>query len=92
MGFFAKEENKKDISLFITYQRHVKTNLKGADLKELGYTAGPIYRRILDRLLYARLDNEVDSREDELTFLKRHYPPSRYRTGGRPQTRKKNDQ
>ncbi|MEN8134895.1 MAG: CBS domain-containing protein [Thermodesulfobacteriota bacterium] len=92
MGFFAKEENKKAISLFITYQRHVKTILKGADLKELGYAAGPIYHRILERLLHARLDNEVDSREDELTFLKRHYPPSRYRTGGRPQTRKKNDQ
>jgi tRNA nucleotidyltransferase (CCA-adding enzyme) len=92
MGFFAKEENKKAISLFITYQRHVKTSLKGTDLKELGYTAGPIYRRILERLLHARLDNEVDSREDELTFLRRHYPPSRYRSGGRLQTRKKNDQ
>ncbi len=89
MGFFAKEENKKTISHFITYQRHVTTILNGTDLKELGYTAGPIYHRILDRLLLARLDNEVDSREDEITFLKRHYPPSRYLTGGRPQTRKK---
>jgi tRNA nucleotidyltransferase (CCA-adding enzyme) len=84
MGFSSREETKKAISLFITYQRHVKTFLKGADLRALGYAAGPIYRRILDRLLYARLDNEVDSREDELTFLKNHYPPSRYRTGGRP--------
>lgn len=91
MGFFADEKHKKNISLFITSQRHVKTLLTGADLKELGYTAGPIYQRILERLLHARLDNEVDSREDELTFLKRHYPPGRYRTGGRPQTRKKND-
>lgn len=91
MGFFADEENKKHISLFITAQRHVKTILTGADLKELGYAAGPIYQRILTRLLHARLDNEVDSREDELTFLRRHYPPGRYRTGGRPQTRSKND-
>lgn len=87
MGFFGKEESKKAISLYITYQRHVKTSLKGLDLKELGYAEGPIYRRILDRLLYARLDNEVDSREDELTFLKRHYPPSRYRSNGHPQAR-----
>jgi tRNA nucleotidyltransferase (CCA-adding enzyme) len=87
MGSSNKEETKKAISHYITYQRHVKTNLKGSDLKVLGYPEGPIYRRILDRLLHARLDNEVDSREEELTLLKKHYPPSRYRTGGRPPTR-----
>ena len=86
MGFFNREETKKVISVYITYQRHLKTSLKGSDLKELGYAEGPIYRRILDRLLYARLDNEVDSREDEITFLKKHYPPGRYRDGGRPRT------
>jgi tRNA nucleotidyltransferase (CCA-adding enzyme) len=84
MGFSSAEETKKAISLFITYQRHVKTFLNGSDLQTLGYASGPIFRRILERLLHARLDNEVDSREDELTFLKKHYPPSRYRRGGRP--------
>jgi len=84
MGYVNKEETRKSLSLHITYQRHVKPNLTGADLKKLGYTSGPIYGRILERLLYARLDNEVDSREDELTFLKRHYPPGRYKNGGRP--------
>ena len=83
MGFSSQEETKRAISLYITYQCQVKTSLNGTDLKELGYTEGPIYRRILDRLLYARLDNEVDSREDEITFLRKHYPPGRYRTGGR---------
>lgn len=90
MGFSSKEETKKAISHYITYQRQVKTSLKGADLKELGYAAGPIYRRILDRLLYARLDNEVDSREAELAFLKKHYPPGRYRSSsGRRQQKEK---
>ena len=84
MGFFRREEAKKTISAYITYQRHLKTILKGSDLKKLGYTEGPIYRKMLDRLLCARLDNEVDSREDEITFLKKHYPPGRYRDGGRP--------
>jgi tRNA nucleotidyltransferase (CCA-adding enzyme) len=84
MGYVKKEEIKKALSLYITYQRHVKPGLTGGDLKKLGYTEGPIYGRILERLLYARLDDEVDSREEELTFLKSHYPPGRYRTGGRP--------
>lgn len=84
MGVSRQEEAKKVVSNYITYTRHARTILKGADLKKLGYREGPIYRRILDRLLYARLDKEVDSREDELNFLKKHYPPSRYRDGGRP--------
>ncbi|MFO7605580.1 MAG: prohead protease, partial [Desulfurivibrionaceae bacterium] len=88
MGYSKKEETRKAISHFITYQRHVKTEITGADLKKLGYTEGPIYGRILERLLYARLDNEVDSREEELTFLRRHYPPGRYKTGGHSQARK----
>ncbi|MDT8334397.1 MAG: CBS domain-containing protein [Desulfurivibrionaceae bacterium] len=89
MGYAKKDETRKALSNFITYQRHVKTSVTGSDLKELGYAEGPIYGRILERLLYARLDNEVDSREAELTFLKRHYPPGRYRTGARLQARKK---
>ncbi|MFN2365751.1 MAG: CBS domain-containing protein, partial [Desulfurivibrionaceae bacterium] len=88
MGYTKKEETRKAISHFITYQRHVKTEITGADLKELGYTEGPIYGRILERILYARLDNEVDSREEELTFLRGHYPPGRYKTEGRSQARK----
>ncbi|MEN8142028.1 MAG: CBS domain-containing protein [Thermodesulfobacteriota bacterium] len=83
MGFSPKEEAKKAVSNYITYTRHVRTILKGSDLKELGYCEGPIYKKILDRLLYARLDNEVDSREDELIFLKKHYPPGRYRNQDR---------
>ena len=86
MGFFRRKEAKKAISNYITYQRHLTPSLKGSDLKELGYAEGPVYRRLLDRLLCARLDNEVDSREDELTFLKKHYPPGRYRDGGRPRS------
>jgi tRNA nucleotidyltransferase (CCA-adding enzyme) len=87
MGYAKKEENRKALSLFITYQRHVKTILTGADLKKLGYPTGPLYGRILTKLLHARLDKEVDSREDELTFLSKHYPPGRYHTGGHPSSK-----
>jgi len=39
--------------------RHVRPALTGDDLRALGLPPGPIYTRILDRLLAARLDGEV---------------------------------
>ena len=85
MGLIRQPEGKKAISHYIAYQRQVKTLLKGRDLQKLGYAEGPDYRRILDRLLQARLDNEVDSREDEITFVTTHFPPDnpRMETGPR---------
>jgi tRNA nucleotidyltransferase (CCA-adding enzyme) len=89
MGQIRRPAGKKAISNYITYLRHVKTHLKGGDLKQMGYAAGPIYKRILDRLLQARLDREVDSREDEINFLLKRYPVERYHQGGRPRRRTK---
>jgi tRNA nucleotidyltransferase (CCA-adding enzyme) len=83
MGLVRRPEGKKAISHYIAYLRHLKTHLKGSDLKSLGYAAGPIYRRILERLLQARLDNEVESREEEIDFVKSRYPAERYQQGDR---------
>jgi tRNA nucleotidyltransferase (CCA-adding enzyme) len=47
--------------------------LKGNDLKALGIRPGPIYRDILTSLLYARLDGLVESRDDELRFVRRRF-------------------
>jgi len=80
MGLVRQPEGKKAISHYLTYQRQVKTLLRGRDLQKLGYSEGPDYRRILARLLQARLDSEVDSREDEITFVTTHFPL------GKPQT------
>ncbi len=79
MGFIKDQEAKKAISMHVTYLRQVKSLLNGNDLKEMGYPPGPVYRRILDRLLVERLDNNLSSREDEIAFLQRHYPVAKYR-------------
>jgi len=39
--------------------RHVRTALTGDDLRALGLPPGPVYTRILDALLAARLDGEI---------------------------------
>jgi tRNA nucleotidyltransferase (CCA-adding enzyme) len=50
--------------------RAVKTAVTGDDLREMGIKPGPVYGRILDQLLAARLDGEISSEAQEQTFLK----------------------
>jgi tRNA nucleotidyltransferase (CCA-adding enzyme) len=68
----AKSESvKRQISAYLTAYRHVKPSLTGEDLKKLGLKPGPLYRKILDRLLDARLNGEVKSETDERDLAKK---------------------
>ncbi|MBW2016772.1 MAG: CBS domain-containing protein [Deltaproteobacteria bacterium] len=75
----AKSKNRgvrRLISKYFTHLKGTETILRGKDLKELGYPPGPLYRRILDSLLEARLNETLKSREDEILFVKDHFPIS----------------
>ena len=39
----------------------------------MGFTPGPLFKEILDRLLGARLNDTVKTKEDELAFVKKHF-------------------
>jgi len=69
-----KKTAKKAVSHFVTHLRHYKTHIQGEDLKKMGYKSGPIYKTILNHLLEGKLDGEVESRADEIKFIKRNYP------------------
>jgi tRNA nucleotidyltransferase (CCA-adding enzyme) len=47
--------------------------LSGKYLKETGFKPGPIYREILDRLLDARLNGEVETLLDEVEFVRKNW-------------------
>lgn len=64
------EQTKKNISLYLTQYRDVKTYFTGDDLKRLGISPGPVYKRLLTALLQARMDGEIYTREDEEIFVK----------------------
>ena len=51
--------------------KHVRTEVTGDDLKAMGLKPGPLYKKILRRLLYARLDGEVSSKAEELELVSR---------------------
>jgi tRNA nucleotidyltransferase (CCA-adding enzyme) len=73
MARMEQPEVRKAIGDFLTTRRQVRPILRGNDLQALGIRPGPIYRDILNSLLYARLDGHVQSRDDELRFIRRRF-------------------
>ena len=81
MAKAAREWAKRSVSLYLTQYSQVRPEMTGHHLKKLGYTPGPIFKQILDRLLSARLDGEVMSLQDELAIVKSEFSPKREMTG-----------
>jgi tRNA nucleotidyltransferase (CCA-adding enzyme) len=77
-----KKSAKKAVSSFVTHLRHYRTHIQGVDLKEMGYKSGPIYKTILNHLLEAKLDGQVETRADEIKFVKNNYPLETQKGGG----------
>ena len=61
---------KRSISNYFTRLRHIDTSVKGKDLKKMGIEPGPIYRKILEAVLDAKLNGQLKTRDDELKFVK----------------------
>ncbi len=62
---------KRQVSAFLTTYQHVKPILTGVDLKAMGLKPGPQFKKILDRLLDARLNGEVKTETDERALARR---------------------
>ncbi len=82
MAVVVRPELRKAIGDFLSAKDRVRPFLRGDDLRALGIRPGPVYRDILNSLLYARLDGHVQSRDDELRFVRRRF--ARVFSGGRP--------
>ncbi|MDY6988864.1 MAG: CBS domain-containing protein [Thermodesulfobacteriota bacterium] len=73
MASALRNEVKRAISHYYTRLRTTTTLLKGDDLKEMGFKPGPMYRKILDSLLDARLNGLLKTRQDEKEFVLQHF-------------------
>jgi tRNA nucleotidyltransferase (CCA-adding enzyme) len=73
MAVVQRAELKRAIGDFLRARDSVRPLLRGDDLRGLGVRPGPVYRDILNSLLYARLDGQVQSRDDELRFVRRRF-------------------
>jgi tRNA nucleotidyltransferase (CCA-adding enzyme) len=65
------ERMKKALSLYFTQLQNVRCLINGDDILSMGVPKGPLVGELLDRLLAARLNCEVMSREDEINFVRR---------------------
>ncbi len=61
---------KQSISNYFTRLRHIDTSVTGKDLKKMGLEPGPLYRKVLQAVLDAKLNGQLKTRSDELAFVK----------------------
>jgi len=69
----AKTHNetvKRSISHYFTKLRYVTSSLGGKDLLQMGIPPGPVYRKLLEAVVDARLNGELKSKKDETAFVK----------------------
>ena len=66
-----RDEVRRFVSLYLTQLRQVRSGLDGTALQELGLTAGPRFRAIMERLLAARLDGEITGDDEERALATR---------------------
>jgi tRNA nucleotidyltransferase (CCA-adding enzyme) len=72
---------KRMISKYFTHLKGAKCALRGRDLQEMGFPTGPFYKQVLDALLAARLNNQVNTREEEIEFVTKKFGNSREKAG-----------
>ena len=65
------KETRPLLSAYLTTYQHAKPSLNGTDLKKMGLKPGPLYRKILDRLLDARLNGTVKTEAEERALVKK---------------------
>lgn len=62
---------RQHVRLYLDRLRWVRTLVGGEYLKGLGLPPGPLYGRVLDRLLLARLDGRIHTLHDEQSLARR---------------------
>ncbi len=65
----SSEQVRRFVSLYLTRLRTIIPVLNGENLRELGLEPGPLFRRRKERLLQARLNGEVNNRDEEVALV-----------------------
>lgn len=64
------EEAKRGISLYLSHLQGARLSITGRDIVQLGVKPGPLYSKVMGQALLAKLDGLVQTREEELEFVK----------------------
>jgi len=70
----AKSKHRKTKELyaqFLMKYDNIKLKITGDDLKRLQLPAGPVFKKVLENTLYAKIDGRITSKQEELDFVER---------------------
>ena len=73
MAKTGSEKIRRLISTYFTNLKGTEIQLKGKDLLKMGFSPGPFFKEIFDRLLEARLNDLVKTKEDEIKFVEKAF-------------------
>jgi tRNA nucleotidyltransferase (CCA-adding enzyme) len=73
MAKASSEKIRRLISTYFTRLKGTKIELRGKDLLRMGFQPGPLYKKVFDRLLEARLSNLVKTKADEIRYVKENF-------------------
>jgi tRNA nucleotidyltransferase (CCA-adding enzyme) len=69
MAKAGSEKVRRLISSYFTNLKGTEIQLRGKDLLKMGFSPGPFFKEIFDRLLEARLNDLVKTKADEIRFI-----------------------
>ncbi len=73
VGIRSSRLQRKIIWRYLTCWSRIKSPLSGNDLRRLGYQPGEQFKQILETLLIATLDGELQGRADAEAFVKQQF-------------------
>jgi len=73
MAKAKNEELRKIISNYFTKWKHIRPQIRGKDLLNMGFKPGPIFGKILEAVHEAKLNGIVKSKEDEIEFVRERF-------------------
>jgi tRNA nucleotidyltransferase (CCA-adding enzyme) len=65
-AYYRHRRLRKNIELFLNILVHIRVEVKGQDLKNLGCKPHKLYGRILEELLYAKIEKGLKTKNEEL--------------------------
>ena len=74
MSLTKREDTVKGISVYLSRLRFIKRELDGQELKEMGYSSGPVFSEIMQAVQDARVDGIVNSLVEEREWVKANFP------------------
>jgi tRNA nucleotidyltransferase (CCA-adding enzyme) len=71
----TKSVPKAVSNYYSVYRDRVQAYITGDDLINLGFSPGPIFQEILYNLKKTRLNGDLESKEDEMKWIKQNFKP-----------------